>query len=123
MASPLNKLPVSHPYYERLVKKYDYLEIQPHDCEDQIAYNRHLAQLASRYGKPLIAGTDAHASSKYKAECRELLMAAKHKSYGNEDDFDLTYKTYDELVSAFRQQDAIPEALWMSAIENTNVMA
>lgn len=123
LASPLNKLPTSHPYYERLVRKYDYLEIQPHNCDDQISYNQHLAQLAKKYGKPLIAGTDAHSLNQYKAECRSLLMAAKHKSYGDEDQFDLTYKTYDELCNAFRSQSAIPEKLWLSAIENTNVMA
>ena len=123
LASPLNKLPVDHPYYERLVQKYDYLEIQPHNCEDQISYNRHLAQLAERYHKPLIAGTDAHSLNQYHAECRSLLMSAKKKSYGDEDQFDLTYKSYDQLIDAFRTQDALPEAVWMQAIENTNVMA
>lgn len=123
LASPLNKLPSSHPYYERLVRQYDYLEIQPHNCKDQIDYNQHLAQLAKKYGKPLIAGTDAHSLNQYKAECRSLLMAARHKSYGDEDLFDLTYKTYDELRDAFRSQNAIPEEPWMQAIENTNVMA
>lgn len=123
LASPLNKLPVTHPAYESLVKKYDYLEIQPHDCEEQRVFNIHLAELSQRYNKPLIAGTDAHSLNPYKAECRKILLKRKHKSYGDEDNFDLTYKSYDDLVAAFATQDAIPDALWMQAIENTNVMA
>ena len=123
LASPLNKLDIDNPRYKDLVKRMDYLEIQPHDCDDQRAFNIHLAQLANEYKKPLIAGTDAHALNEYKAECRKIILTRKHLSYGNEDDFDLTYKSYDQLVEAFRKQDAIPEALWMQAIENTNVMA
>lgn len=123
LASPLNKLPVSHPYYERLVQKYDYLEIQPHNYPDQISYNRHLAQLSSRYQKPLIAGTDAHSVDEYYSECRKLLMHSKGKSYADEDYLDLTYKSYDQLAKAFEEQDAIPQNLWMAAIENTNAMA
>lgn len=123
LASPLNKLDVSHPYYDRLVRKYDYLEIQPHNCDEQIQYNRHLVQLSERYHKPLIAGTDTHSLDQYYAECRSLLMAAKHKSYGNEDEFDLTYKSRDSLEYAFMQQNAIPRSLWESAIDNTNIMA
>ena len=123
LASPLNKLSIDNPRYKDFVKRMDYLEIQPHDCDDQREFNIHLAQLADEYGKPLIAGTDAHSLNAYKAECRKIILTRKHLSYGDEDNFDLTYKSYDELVAAFRKQDAIPEALWMQAIENTNVMA
>lgn len=123
LASPLNKLDVSHPYYEKLVKKYDYLEIQPHDCEDQIVYNRHLAALSQRYGIPLIAATDTHSINQYYAECRSLLAYAKSKHYDTEDDFDLTYKSREELEEAFRKQDAVPEEVWEAAIDNTVLMA
>lgn len=123
LASPLNKLSPEHPKYEQMVKRYDYLEIQPHNHPEQIAFNIHLAELAERYHKPLIAGTDAHSLNDYKAECRKILLKRKHKSYGDEDLFDLTYKTYDQLKEAFEKQNAIPESLWLQAIENTNVMA
>lgn len=123
LASPLNKLDLNDPWYEKLVRHYDFLEIQPHNHPDQIAFNQRLAWLASKYNKPLIAATDTHSVSPYKAECRQILMDAKKQSYGDEDSFDLTYKSYDEFVSAFRKQDAIPENLWMQAIQNTNAMA
>ena len=123
LASPLNKLDVSHPLYEKLVQRYDYLEIQPHDCDDQRAYNIHLAALAAKYHKPLIAGTDTHSLNQYKAECRSILLRKNHRTYGNEDEFDLTWKTYDELCEAFRQQNALPEALYLEAIRNTVAFA
>lgn len=123
LASPLNKLPIDHPRYLELAEKYDYLEIQPHAHPDQVSFNRRLLDLSRRLGKPLIAGTDTHSLSPYKAECRSILMKAKHKSYGDEDSFDLTYKTYDQLVDAFRRQGALPEAVFLEAIENTNRMA
>ena len=120
LASPLNKLPRNHPRYMELAKKYDFLEVQPHNHPEQIEFNRRLAELSREIGTPLIAGTDTHSSSKYKAECRSILLEAKHKSYGDEDSFDLTYKTYDELVDMFRVQGALSEDEYMTAIENTN---
>jgi DNA polymerase-3 subunit alpha len=123
LASPLNKLKVTHDYYEILVKHYDYLEIQYHDLLEQKQYNQHLCVLSDKYKKPLIAGTDTHSLNKYKAECRSILQLAKGIEFSNEDEFDLTYKSYDELVNAFKSQDAIPEKYYMQAIENTNIMA
>lgn len=122
LASPLNKLPDDHPRYMELARKYDFLEVQAHNHPDQIAFNKRLLKLSQEIGTPLIAGTDTHSSSKYKAECRAVLLDAKHKSYGNEDAFDLSYKTYDELVEMFRVQDALPESEYMQAIENTNLL-
>ena len=101
LASPLNRLPDTHPRYMELAQKYDFLEVQAHNHPDQIEFNKRLAALAKKLGKPLIAGTDTHSSNQYKAECRSILLQAKHKSYGDEDAFDLTYKTYDELVGLF----------------------
>lgn len=122
LASPLNKLPSDHPRYLELAQKYDFLEVQGHNHPEQIEFNKRLYELSKKLGKPLIAGTDTHSSSTYKAECRAVLLSAKHKSYGDEDAFDLTYKTYDELVDMFRVQGALPEAVYLQAIENTNLL-
>ena len=120
LASPLNKLPRDHPRYMELARKYDFLEVQPHSHPEQAAFNQRLLELSKELGKPLIAGTDTHNSSKYKAECRAILLAAKRKKYGDEDSFDLTYKTYDELVDMFERQGALDKDVYLEAIENTN---
>ena len=119
LASPLNKL-----RDESLIPFYDYLEIQPHiNSEEQKEYNLWLYQMSKKYNKPLIAGTDTHSISPYKAECRSILQVAKKIEFSNEDEFDLTYKTYDELCGMFKQQGVLPEDVYLKAIENTNIMA
>lgn len=123
LASPLNKMPFSHPKYEKLARHYNYFEIQPHDFLEQKTYNQHLAQISKIYGIPLIAGTDTHSVNKYAAECRSILQLAKRIEYADEDSFDLTYKSYDELVEMFCIQDSLPSDLYLQAIENTNRMA
>lgn len=122
LASPLNRLSEDNPYYMELAMKYDFLEVQAHNHPDQIAFNKKLLQLSIELGTPLVAGTDTHSSSPYKAECRSILLKAKHKSFGDEDAFDLTYKTYDELVDMFRKQGALPEDVYLEAIANTNML-
>ncbi len=123
LASPLNKMSVRHPMYEKLLKHYDYLEVQAHNFGEQISYNCHLAEMSKKYGIPLISGTDTHSIDAYKAECRSIMQLAKHIEFADEDSFDLTYKTYDELVEMFRIQGALPEQVFLEAIENTNRMA
>lgn len=122
LASPLNKLPPEHPRYMELAQKYDFLEIQPHNHPEQIEFNKRLFELSQVLNKPLIVGTDTHSSSKYKSECRAVLLSAKHKSYGDEDAFDLTYKTYDELIDMFKTQNALPEDVFTLALNNTNLL-
>lgn len=123
IASPLSKLETIDPWYEKLAKHYDYLEIQHHNCDAQRQYNQWLYQLSRKLHKPLIAGTDTHSSSAYKEECRKLLLKSKGKNFPDEDQFDLVFKTYDELVEAYRTQEALPENIFLEAIENTNRMA
>lgn len=120
LASPLNKLSQDHPRYMELARKYNFFEVQGHLVDDQIAFNKRLLALSNQLGTPLIAGTDTHSSSEYMAECRRVLLEAKHKSYGDEDTFDLTYKTYQDLVEMFAGQGALPESCYMDAIRNTN---
>ena len=122
LASPLNRLPDDHPYYMKLAGKYTYLEVQPHLHPDQANFNRRLLALSQKLGKPLIVGTDTHSSTPYKAECRQILNEAKGKSYPD-DGFDLTFKTYDQLVEMFDRQGALPREVFLEALENTNRLA
>lgn len=120
LASPLNKLDDAHPRYMELARKYDYLEIQPHNHPDQIAFNQRLYTLSQQIGTPLIAGTDTHSASAYKAECREVLLSSKGQSYGDEDSFDLTFKTEEDLKQMFRTQGALPEEVYLAALAATD---
>lgn len=127
LASPLCKYPLaegsSKDVYDRLCRAYDYYEIQPHNSADQIRYNGALLMMSQYYGKPLIVGTDTHSLDKYKAECRSILQKAKKIQYADEDSYDLTYKSYEELVEMFKQQGSLPMDIVLQALENTNIMA
>lgn len=127
LASPLAKYPKAEgakkEIYDKLLNAYDYYEIQPHVCGEQAEYNSFLLLAAKQYNKPLIVGTDTHSLDKYKSECRSILQKAKKIQYADEDSYDLTYKTYDELVEMFKQQCAVPADVVREALENTNVMA
>lgn len=128
LASPLSKYPSSENadrnIYHKLLQAYDYYEIQPHvKSLDQIKYNKMLYEASKQYNKPLIAGTDTHSIDKYKSECRSMQQKAKKIPYADEDTFDLTYKSYDELVEMFRQQNSLPMDVVLEAIENTNKIA
>jgi len=119
LASPLNRL-----RDESLIPYYDFLEIQPHvNSSEQKEYNKWLYEMSKKYNKRLIAGTDTHSIDYYKAECREILLQGKGIEFSNEDTFDLTYKSYDELVDMFKQQGVLDENVYLTAIDNTNVMA
>lgn len=100
-----------------------FLEIQYHKAESQIAFNKMLYEWSLKYDIPLIAGSDTHSSTPYKAECRKILQKSKDSWYGEEDSFDLTWKTYDEFVEMFEKQDALPSEVYLKAIENTNKFA
>ena len=100
-----------------------YLEIQHHNVEDQIKYNKYLYKLSKKYNIPLIAMTDTHALNEEHLLGRSILQKSKNIHFDNEDGWDLTFKTYDELVDAYKKQNSLPMDVVLEAIENTNRLA
>lgn len=124
LQSPLNRYDKEALLYEKVSKHYDYYEIQYHNCDDQREYNYYLYELSKKNNIPLIVGTDTHSSNKYKAECRTMRQYSKNITFENEDEFDLTFKNYQELLDMFSLQDGnIPKEDILEAINNTNIMA
>ena len=111
--------------YYKMLKHYDYYEIQYHTFADNLEYTKFLWDLSKKFHKPLIVGTDTHSLDSYKAECRIILQYGKTENeWGNsENECDLTFKTYDELVQMFVKQQVLPLDVILEAINNTNVMA
>lgn len=100
-----------------------FLEIQHHNIQEQIEYNQKLYELSKLYNIPLIAGTDTHALNEEHMQARAVLQRSKNVRFENESAWDLTFKTYDELVEAYRKQNSLPMDIVLEAIENTNRMA
>lgn len=100
-----------------------YLEIQHHNVEDQKKYNKAMYELSKKYGIPLIAGTDTHALNETHMEGRKILQLSKGVHFADEDAWDLTFKSFQELCDAYWLQDALPKEVWFEAIMETNRMA
>lgn len=100
-----------------------FLEIQQHLAEDQIKLNKTLYEISKELGIRLITGTDTHCLNDEHVKGRSILQKSKNIHFDNEDGWDLTFKTYDELVSMYKKQNAIPMEVVLDAINNTNVLA
>jgi len=102
-----------------------FLEVQHHnDLEkSQNKYNQYLYELHKLYSINLISGTDTHSLDSNMANIRKILQKSKNINYANENEWDLTFKSYDELVEAYEIQNSLPKNVYLQAIENTNVMA
>lgn len=97
-----------------------FLEIQHHKVEKQIEHNRYLYEISQKYDIPLIAGTDTHSLNEELAEARIVLQQAKGIHFADEEGWDLTFKTYDELKRSYANQKSLPMDIVEEAIQNTN---
>lgn len=122
LASPLNNIK-NEEILDKLYQTYDYFEIQYHNVEDQIIYNQQLYEASKKYNKPLIVGTDTHSLNSYKQECRHILKKGRKMDYADEDKYDLTFKSYDEVIDMFKIQNSLPLDVIKEALENTNRIA
>ena len=100
-----------------------FLEVQHHNVLEQKEYNKTLLAISEKFDIPLIAGTDTHSLNQDYEDGRKVLQRAKKIHFQNEENWDLTFKTYEELVEAYDKQGALPKEVYLEAIENTNVMS
>jgi len=113
-----------HSILGSLLRKYTYLEVQPHvNSDEQKVFNKQLLQWSNDFGIPIICGTDTHSLDKYLAECRTILQTAKRIEFDNEDTFDLTVKTYEEIYQMFKKQGVLTDEQIKEALHNTVVLA
>ena len=108
-----------------IIKNKDrcWLEIQPHNFDLQIKYNQYLYGISQKYGLRLIATSDIHAISKDHMNGRAVMQKSKNVDFHDEDLCDLSWKSYDDMVSAFEKQNAVARNVFMDAIEETNRLA
>lgn len=112
-------------YLNFFIKNKDrcYLEIQHHNVDKQIELNKKLYDLALGYDLNLIVGTDTHALNDRHSRGRSILQKSKKINFIDEEGWDLTFKTYDELIDLYIEQNAIPIEEVVKALENTNKVA
>ena len=100
-----------------------FLEIQHHNVKDQIEYNKYLYRLSNDFGLKLVTNTDTHCLDEKHVKGRDILQKAKKIRFDNEEGWDLTFKSYNELVESYKQQNSLPMFVVLEAIENTNRIA
>lgn len=100
-----------------------FLEIQHHNVFDQKVYNQKLYNLSKTYGLQLVACTDTHSLNEEHADGRKILQLSKNIRFDDEDGWDLTFKSYDELCAAYEKQGSLQKDVYLEAIENTNKIA
>ncbi len=104
-------------------KQRCYLEIQHHNIEEQIEYNKYLYEISKAIGVPLIVGTDTHALNELQMEGRAILQSAKDVHFDDEDSWDLVFKTPEELLNAYKKQKSLPIDIVENAMQNSIKMA
>lgn len=100
-----------------------WLEIQPHNFDLQIQYNKYLYHISQEYGVKMIATNDIHAISEDHLMGRKVLQKSKDTEFHDEDECDLAWKDYDGMAAAFKKQNCIPEEVYLEALAETNLVA
>lgn len=123
----LNRAPgnIQKQFLDFMAKHKDrcFLEIQHHNVPDQKIYNQKLYDLSREYDLQLVACTDTHSLNEKHADGRKILQLSKNIRFDDEEGWDLTFKSYDELCTAYEKQGALPKEVYLKAIENTNKIA
>ncbi len=100
-----------------------FLEVQHHNAEAQKVLNKQLIEYAMEYDIRIIAGTDTHCLNADHIKGRDILQKAKNIYFDDEEGWDLTFKTIDELYEAFQVQDVLSEEYITQALQSTNDLA
>ena len=100
-----------------------FLELQHHNVSKQIEYNKELLNISAKTGIRIVLGTDTHSLNEEHAEGRIVLQKSKGIHFDNEDGWDLTFKTYDELRDILDNYDYLSSEIVDEMLNNTNVIA
>ena len=108
-----------------LIKNKDrcFLELQHHNIDAQRNLNKKLLLLSKKYGIKYIITTDTHALNETHLKGREILQISKNIHFDDEENWDLTFKSYDELVMSMKRQGVLTDEEINVGLENTNLLA
>ena len=97
-----------------------FLEVQHHLVNVQANYNKEMVQLSKTYSIPLILGTDTHALNENHVKGRSILQRAKNIHFENEDGWDISFRTFDELKRIYKSQGALTEDEFIFCFKTPN---
>lgn len=111
LGSPLRKSPYHDEWRQFFIdnKHRVWLEVQPHVDEDQVEYNKFLLDMAKEHNMNLVATNDVHNINKQQANIASAIKESKNIKFDNDDVFETYYKSNDEMVNIFKEQDVLNE--------------
>ena len=98
-----------------------FLEIQPHNHNGQIEYNKKLIELSKKYDLNLIASNDVHYIDNIYRDLRTEMQKSEGMNFTDEDSFDLSMKNYNEMYIGFLNQ-GLEKDIIEKALKNTEVL-
>lgn len=105
--------PNGEKYFKQLIKVFEedlFLEVMPHNLQDQIELNNLCLKLSEKYNIPMVATNDCHYILKEQSKVQEVLLAIQSKAKWNDSNrwkFNiqgLHLRSYKEMEEAFIEQ-------------------
>lgn len=96
-----------------------YLEVQDHNDQDQIEYNKKIIALHRETGVPIIHANDSHYILPEDAKYRDLFLKAKGIVYEEESGFCLDYPDSDTIFQRYEKQGVLTKEEVEEALQNT----
>lgn len=112
LGSPLRKSPFQKEWKDFFIenKHRVWLEVQPHINDDQIKYNKFILDMAKEHDMNIVATNDVHHVSEEHANIsRDIKHKYKGIKFDNDDEFDVWYKSREEMVDTFKKQGVLSD--------------
>ena len=99
-----------------------YLEVQPHNNQQQMQLNKRILELRDRLKCPIIAGIDSHYILPQHAQMRDDFLISKQITYTDEAEWYMDYPDADTLYKRFANQTVLTHSQIEEAMSNTLVL-
>lgn len=95
------------------------LEVQSHNQEMQINWNKGVLAVAEEYSIPIIHGCDSHFIYPSQSSDRMDFIRGKGINYGDEDSFMLDYPDYQTILDRYEKQGVLSKEQAIQSLKNT----
>lgn len=96
-----------------------YLEVQSHNVESQIEYNKKILEISKISKTKIIHANDSHYILPTDSKYRDMFLQAKGIYYEEENNFILDYPSAEEILSRYEKQGVLSKEQAKEALENT----
>lgn len=96
-----------------------YLEVQSHNVESQIEYNKKILEISKISKTKIIHANDSHYILPTDSKYRDMFLQAKGIYYEEENNFILDYPSAEEILSRYEKQGVLSKEQAKEALEST----